>query len=736
MRRNFRAAALLLAIASIGCSEFREPNGPGGGGSSRQVRPSDQLPARADSGILRTSNPRPPEAPPEPKRPELVRGSGQLVGAVPPSRLARTDAQGEITLNFVNAEIGEVAASVLGDILAANYSIDPGIQGTVTIQTNRPILRSALVPALAAALRPSGVVLVEGDGAYRLASIENAHASGIAVRGIGRAAPGSPGYGAHIVPLRFVSAESMQQVLEPLAPRGSVLRADRARNVLILAGSQQEVASLLETIAVFDVDWLAGMSFAVFPLRYVEPKQLIGELEQAFLGQGSPIGELVRLIPLERMNAILAISAQGQYLERLRAWVERLDRANETTERRLFVYYVQNGRAVDLANVLARSLTGSSASNRVVPGRRSEPPDNRILRQRTIGESSLGATGSRTAAGTGRPAAVERQERLAPDPEPGVPVPSAAGPGGTPESIGISDGYAPTITADEINNALLVLATPREYEIVESALRRLDIIPLQVIIEAAIAEVTLTRDLRYGVQYFFQFGNTQIVRSDSNTITLPPQLPGFSFVFASGSDIRVILDLLDSVTNVNVISSPQLMVLNNQTATLQVGDEVPIATQSAVSIINPDAPIVNTIQFRDTGVILKVTPRVNEGGLVLMDISQEVSDVAETTTSGIDSPTIQQRKINSTVAIQDGATIALGGLIRDSRNRSRSGIPGLQDLPLVGALFRGTNESDSRTELLVLITPRVIRNQQDATGMADELRRRMRATKPVFERIR
>ncbi len=187
------------------------------------------------------------------------------------------------------------------------------------------------------------------------------------------------------------------------------------------------------------------------------------------------------------------------------------------------------------------------------------------------------------------------------------------------------------------------------------------------------------------------------------------------------------------ITDVRVISSPQLMVLDNQTARLQVGDQVPIATQSSQSVEGIN--LVNTIQFRDTGVILEVTPRVNASGLVVLDVLQEVSDVTETTTSEIDSPTIEQRSIQSTVAVQSGDTIALGGLIRDREEDGVSGIPLLSSIPLLGNLFKTTEKIVRRTELLVLITPRVVRDRREALDVTDELRRRLSTLGPLEKRI-
>jgi general secretion pathway protein D len=180
-----------------------------------------------------------------------------------------------------------------------------------------------------------------------------------------------------------------------------------------------------------------------------------------------------------------------------------------------------------------------------------------------------------------------------------------------------------------------------------------------------------------------------------------------------------------------VLSSPELFVLNNHTASLQVGDQVPVTTQSAVSIETSTAPLVNSVEYRDTGVILKVTPRVNDSGLVLLDIAQEVSDVATTDTSNIDSPTIQQRKISSSVAVQDGETIVLGGLIKDNRSNIKAGLPYLRDIPVLGELFGSRDKTHDRTELMVLLTPKVVRDQTDVQALTRELQHKLPAAAPL-----
>jgi len=396
---------------------------------------------------------------------------------------------------------------------------------------------------------------------------------------------------------------------------------------------------------------------------------------------------------------------------------------------------VQNGRAADMAVVLS-SVFESEVSER----RRQAPPELApglspvaIAAAEPLPQRGRAEGGAVPAPGAGQLAAALPAPRVAP-----AVVPTAALPVARRNDLGaiaaIDQSGDIRIIADEKKNALVILATSAEYRMIEATLKRLDITPLQVLIEVTIAEVGLIDDLRYGLQWFFQSGDVSATFSSLASGAVASAFPGFSFVFA-GSDARVVLNALTEITDVQVISSPQLMVLDNQSARLQVGDQVPIATQSSVTVNDPDAPIVNSIQFRDTGVILEVTPRVNAGGLVVLDVLQEVSDVVETTTSDIDSPTIQQRFIESTVAVQSGDTVALGGLIRDRHEESVSGLPLLSEIPVLGNLFKTTEEIERRTELLVLITPRVVRNRSEALDVTEELRRRLSTLGPLETRI-
>jgi general secretion pathway protein D len=627
---------------------------------------------------------------------------------------------GDVSLNFPGADVRDLAKAVLGDLMGVSYRVDPAASGAVTLVTAQPIARADVPRALEEALRAANLALVERGGDYSIAPMAAARAQAPVL------AAGQNGFGSETIALNFISAAALKTLLDPLVP-GALSIADPTRNVIAITGDTGQRQSIHDLIGQFDVDWLKGMSFALYVPRHTDSRIIVPEIDKLLNGQGAPSAGLVRLIAMEKINGVLAISAQAQYLDDVKRWIEVLDREGESSERRLFVYRVQNGRSADLAMVLnsAFSLSGARSG------------------------------GSGGAGGSNPPASGAGFDIEAPAPASGPAVGApVVRPGAAEIAGGQTSGQSnATITSDETNNAVLAYATPREYAVIDDALRKLDIAPTQVLIEAAVTEVTLTHALQYGVQWNFKSGQSQFgllqnsggVASPSSSIASAVSgattvgsaiqaagqvTPGFNYVFG-GSSISATLNALSGITTVNVLSAPKMLVLNNHTASLQVGAQVPVVTASAVSTIGTNAPVVNSVDYRDTGVILKVTPRVNSGGLVLLDIAQEVSDVVATSTSSINSPTIEQRKFATSIAIQDGETIALGGLIRDTKSKGRSGIPFLSAIPILGALAGNQATSDVRTELLILLTPRVIRSAPDAEAITDELRRKIQAIDPI-----
>jgi general secretion pathway protein D len=676
-------------------------------------------------GTFVDSNGRPIVGRPAPK---LIGPNGQIIDnsaaapapAPPPAAsqpAASISDDGGITLNFVDADVRDVAKAVLGDFLGLNYAVGANVTGSVTIQTSRPVSKADALAVLEQALELNGLALVRQSGVYNIMPLAEARRQAGAIA-TAHAARAEAGYGVQVVPLKYVGAVQMQHLLEPLVPSQAVVFADAGRNLLLIQGSQREREAMVEEIALFDVDWLAKMSFALLTPKYTDVNALAKELNAILGDEHGAAAGAVRLVPIARLNAILAISSQPRYLEQLRQWMERLDRPGQGNDRRVFFYAVQNGRASDLADSLNRSLYGAKYKS----------PSEHNSSDIAMGDTQPSPPApSETPSNGSTPTPQDSNNAASQGASSDVPV--------SPES----SQNAATVTVDKANNAVLVYGTPQQYAVIEEALHHMDVTPVQVELEAVVAEVTLNDGLQYGVQYFYQPSDKhQIALTNSNSVNITSVLPGFSYMFTQGSNIKIILNALSQVTHVEIVSSPNVMVLNNGTALLEVGDQVPISTGQAVSVGSAGAPIVNSIEYRSTGVILKVTPSVNKSGLVTLDVLQEVSNVAPDAdqTSTLGSPTIAERKIHSTVAIHGDETVALGGLISSSRTRGSSGLPFLSEIPVVGGLFGTKNDTTDRTELMVLITPHIVENLESARAVTEELRQKFPSIAPLLHSAR
>ena len=664
-------------------------------------------------------------------RSTILRGT---LTAPPPPLAPTAFSKGDVTLNYPAVDVQVVAKAVLGDVLGLKYTIDPAVHGVVTVQTAQPIRRADVLALFEESLRTANLALAKRASGYSIVPISAAQSAA------GVVGPADTGFGDETVTLKYANAEELKKLLDPIVPN-AITQADSSRNILVVAGNSVQRRSVRELVKQFDVDWLRGMSFAIFIPQRTDARLIAPDLDKLINAPGSQTNGMVRLITMEHLNGILAISAQSQYLDDVRRWVEVLDREGEDAERRLFVYKVQNGKALDLAKVLDGAFG-------LAPPKSDETGNG--------GSASHGfdVVGSPTPNGGSQPSQTVIQLGGGAATRPVMPGGISANNSqldqSNPTSQQNSDANGTTITADETNNAILVFSTPRNYALIEDALRKLDVPPLQVMIEAMVSEVTLNNNLQYGIQWYLNDGsnsatlsqspaNTNTVTDSSgNTTTVPGSpfpnqiLPGFSYVFQHQNNVYATLNALRAITDVHVLSAPKLMVLNNHSATIEVGQQVPISTGSAQSTVSGTAPIVNSIDYRDTGVILKVTPRVNTGGLVLLDIAQEVSDVVAQSSaqSQIASPTFSQRKISTSVAVQDGETIALGGLIQNEVTKTKNRIPLLGDVPYFGNLFGSTGDQVQRTELLVLLTPHVIAAPVDADAITAELRAKMQMAEP------
>lgn len=670
--------------------------------------PSETGPGSAvdASGMAGTQEP----ATEVPSGPTLYRGTDELI-RMPKEREPVRFFGEDVSLNFEQAPLTEVVHAVMGDILELDYVVEHPIGGEVTLRTRTPVPRDQLLDILESLLKANGALMLRDDKGRFFVS-----GSGQMSRlkpSVAASASGVVGFSTIIVPLQFISASSMADILRPVAEEGSFVRIDNLRNILMLAGTRSQLLGWQEMIETFDVDMLKGMSVGIFPIENSSLEEMEtalasllgtggadGEGGDSALGELSGIGSVVRIIPVPRLSSILVVTPRAHYLQRIKTWIERLDQAPAANyEKRLYVYKVQNSNADHLAALLSEIYggTGGSAGKKsagVAPGFTPE----------TV-TSSGSSEGSAASVGSSSNSA----------------QPSNYTVGGV------------TVVADDENNALLIYATGREYRKIEPALQQLDVAATQVIIEASIVEVSLDDSLEYGLEWAFNnnvnggnFGVGQLVTNSFAAIA-----PGFSYsVLNSSGRIKAVLNVLAEKSLLNVISSPSVMVLDNHTATIQVGDQVPI---NGGSIINDNGFVSDNITYKDIGVQLTVTPSVNAGGMVTMDIEQSVTDINEAASTGATDVTFLERKITSRIAVRSSESIVLGGLIRENKSSGSSGVPLLHEIPVLGALFGAKKQTDNRTELLVIITPRAIYSDSELRDVSREMRSQMRGLKLIDE---
>jgi general secretion pathway protein D len=630
-------------------------------------------------------------------------------------------------LNFENAPVTTVAKVILGDILGVGYTIDPRVQGTITLASGRAVSKTDVLFVLENALRMSNVAMVRDRSGYRLIPAADATGNGFVDSDEATRA----GYGVSVVPLRYVSAQAMLKLLDGFGIKPNSVRVDNTRNLVIIQGTGPERRSAVETMLSFDGDWMRGQSVGVFPIHNSTPEPIIAEIEKIMdTGEGGLSQNLIKFQPVSRLNAILVVSRKPDYLKTVATWIKRLD-DSDTSGVNLKVYRLHYGNAKQVAGLLNEILVGRSSSSldnaqsQVAPGAglsiaSSGGPLSALSAQPPTAMAQAGA-GSGAAVATARPAGggVSGGATAGNDL-------SAAGPGGGGAFGARGSGEAAQanvrITPDIVNNSILVYASQETQRIVQQTLRQIDRPLMQVAIDATVAEVTLNDTLTYGVQYFLQKNSFGLV-SSIGSAALTSVLPGFNLVLGPSSMPNVVLDALHSVTNVKVLSNPSLVVLDNQTATLQVGDQVPISTGTA-TVLTANNTVVSTIDYRNTGIILRVVPRVSANGNVIIDVEQESSSVTPGSAGSL-TPTISDRRVKSSISVASGQTVLLAGLISDENDRTRQGIPVLDKIPGIGDLFTQQSGTKVRTELIIFIRPTVIRDAVDAHMVAEELRSKL-----------
>jgi general secretion pathway protein D len=687
----------------------------GCGSAPTQTNESSSLRPRSASSAPRMAaapaEPRVTEATTTRERSAVVLGNDRVANFKPGVGPAVTDDGEPISLNFENGDIREIVRNMLSDVLRESFVIDPAVQGTVTIRTAKPIKKTDIVPMLENLLRNVRAVMVREGDLWRI--VPEGGANSGTTRPRSQIVP-SGGYGVTVLPVRYIGAKEMERVLLPFVRTSTppTIRVDELRNILFLTGTEREVATLLEIAEMFDIDILSGMSFLLHTLESADVKVVAADWEKIFPAGKNPFEGLLRVVPIERMNAILLISPRREVIQTAKLWLERLDTGQDAGGgARLYVYQLQYSQAEKLQVILQQAIgargTTVSSQPSVAPGQT---------------QSTLGAPVSPLA---GQPLVVPGN---APAVQPPIQNPNTQQnqprPPGAQNQANNNIGLArnATVVADKDRNALLIVATPSEYSAIESAIKKLDTPPKQVAIEFQLARVDLDGALSLGVSAsFLGKPGAAVNRLTSADGSGEISSAGFSYLWTKTGGAKVVLDTLQTKANTKVLAAPTMITLDNQKVTFTNGRQISVRTQTSSGTTTTNS--TDSFQYINTGLSIGVTPRIT-GSTIQLEIQTQNSNAGDPV-DGNPNPPISQTTAQTTVIVSDGDTMLMGGLYLEDGNDSSSGLPFLSTIPVVGGLFGSQKWRTSRSELVMLITPKILSSAEDARDTVDELRRKL-----------
>lgn len=704
----------------------------------------------APQGEGQAGQPTPPQAIPAPQ-------PGPSLG-VPPRRFAPTPVPmgGMVSLNFNRADLIEII-HIIAQQLRLTYTIDPDVKGSVTINSAEPLRAEDLLPIFHQILRMNGAVAVRTGNLYHIMPIKDGKSL---ARPAGQSKEDS--FALQVIPVRFFAVAEMKRVLTPfLQPGGEIIENPRG-NFLVVMDLPSNIQRLVEIADMIDVQVFAGTRMEIYQPKVASAEELAQEMAkvmQSFAASAPQADNFAaQFVPLPRINQLLVISHSEAAWTYAKRWLDRIDIVAEGPGRRIFIYPVENGKATELADVLSQAL------GQATTGRRDTARTLQDLHRATTGgtsglgtgRSSSGPFGSSGSFGQNQPlgayAAVPAPGQVAPPavaiPAPGTPVPAVPPrPGAqTPQSQQQQQEQL-RIVPDPATNSLIVYGTVQEFQNIKAILKDLDAIPRQVLIEAIVLQVDLNDNETFGVDYqimrksgveIFDGKLSSQGRLLSGAIAAFAKGGGLSGVIGTNDTIRAFLVALMTDTRVKLLSSPSVLAADNRPARIQVGSEEPIPTgtiTAATGAVTPSSS--TTIQYRNTGRILTIIPQVNAKGLVNLQIKAEVSARGDDVPfgNGETFPSFNTQDAETTAVVHDGETLVIGGLVGERKSRTRSGIPYLMDIPVVGRFFGTTSDESRRTELIMLITPHVIRNQNEARYVTDEFKAKVNAVRNELERI-
>jgi len=609
----------------------------------------------------------------------------------PPAESARPEGPQEdrgipLELAFDNADIYEVLDATLFQLFNVNYVIDPSIQANVTFNLKGTYTVMEYVDVLNDVLQLSNLAIVPGPGnLFKIVRKNLGAGTGTSTPLVGDTAEG-PGDITRLVRLRYLSAGTAATNIRPFLSPGAVVVADATSNTLIITDTRANVNKVISIVNALDVNHIKEVSWRIIPLKHTESEAIATELTSVLSGQGLFNRPGVdpgsyQIHPIKSLNALLVASRWPSVLDLVGRWIGAMDQPTGAGTG-VYVYFVQNGSAEELADILGYLYGGKTGS-----ATRSKKEEETIVEPTREADSE--AVGVSASVGAGEL------------------------------------GGEVSFIADPTTNSIVIKASERDYRVVLGILEKLDIVPRQVLINVIIAEISLSGSVEYGVEWFLQGHRNdytgQVILDSGISHGINTALgtgSGFTAAVFDGSDfLRGLIRALGKDASLNILSSPNIMASDHKEAYIEVAEEVPIVTGEVTS--QEATTVTRSIQYRKTGIILGVTPHINSSGLVKMDISQEVSERGERDVQ-LQTTSIVSRKAETSLVVQDGQTIIIGGLMRNRDSVSRSGIPILRDIPVLGYVFGGQSTENSKTELIILISPRVVDNRDEAEAITRE----------------
>jgi general secretion pathway protein D len=658
--------------------------------------PKPERPAQPTIQPPRSDLPTPPSPSTPVKPPETPRGPG-------------------VVFNFDNADLYEVIR-VMAEILKINYIVDPKVRGVVNIHTVGQIPSEDIFPIFQSILRLNGATAVKKGNVYEIVPFGDAKKSYVpfsTTRDPAKLAA-EERYTTQIIILRYIPVAEVSKLIKPFLSDGADIIEHPPHNILILNDLASNVRKSLDIINLFDIDLFADMKVRIYPVLNADVTEVTKEMERIFasfeISTKSGRGVGITFTPVARINSLLVISSIPHIFEKVEAWLRELDKTPaEGTKLSVFVYYVQNGKAKDLADVLKQIFVETKAKK----------PEF-------------------------------KEKVVTPEPTPRGVRPTTPAPSAAPkeEAAAVPEGEI-NIVVDEANNALVIRAFQRDYRAILETIKKLDIYPKQVLIEVMVAEITLDDTTRFGIEWS-RFLSHSITSEKAQEVVLGARPPADPFTTALtaigirysivelGGRVSAAIRAAATRGRLKVISSPHILASNNKEAKIQIGSSQPILTSTysgTTGVAGAAGVIEGTIEYKDVGIILTVTPRISDGGLVSMEISVEDSTVDTTTLGTLPSvPVFGKRTAKTVLSISEGQAIVIGGLIQDSKNVTKSGIPLLSRIPLLGALFGQHEYITGKTELILLMTPHIITDQLQSDTVTREFRDKVEGIRKELEK--